>query len=94
MLWVISNHTLDAITQQDYVPIDDQAQGQATQFQISKQLGQMDRKNLFYSLILHEDQLVNSHVNTIADLDESSLKLQRHGYFTFNLALSPSQLVS
>jgi hypothetical protein len=50
---MVSDHPLDTIAKQDHVPVDNQPQRQAAQFEVSQQLCQVDGKNFFYRFVLY-----------------------------------------
>ena len=92
-LWMVPNHALQAVPEQDHVPVDNQPQRQPAQFQISQQLAKWSGRIFSTVLIFHQDQLVDSHIDAIPYLNQYPLKLQGKSHFTFHSALTSSEFM-
>jgi hypothetical protein len=90
---MVSDNPLDAVAQQDHVPLNNQCQRQADQFELTQQLCKVDGNSFFHRFVLYQDQRVDLPTDSIPDLNQHPVKLQGQSHFAFNPVLTSSQFV-
>jgi hypothetical protein len=65
----LEDDSLQAVFQDRDLEVDEEADGEAGEFEIGHELGFMDRQKLFYGLQLDDDSLLDEQVDPVAAIE-------------------------